>query len=76
MSWTADIMTDPSRGHELHVELSEGGKPRARVYEDENGHLQLGLYDGFPGVIPVEWLMEIVERFKVDLQGWHQKFSK
>jgi hypothetical protein len=75
-NWTAEMATDPSRGHQLHVELLEGGAYRARLYEDENGRLQLRLYDGLPGLIPVEWLMGIIARFRQDLQGWHRQTTK
>ena len=66
--WTAEIMTDPARAHRLHVELMDGGRYRAKLYEDDAGELQLQLYDGSPGVIPLQWLMDVVSRFKEDLR--------
>ncbi|HEY7118120.1 MAG TPA: hypothetical protein VH475_16140 [Tepidisphaeraceae bacterium] len=75
-NWTADIMTDPSRGHQLHVELLEDDRPIAGLFEDESGQLQMRLYDGLAGVIPVEWLLGIIARFREDLQDWHQQASE
>ena len=62
MKWTADIMTDPMREHQLHIEFQEDGKYRCRLY-NENGQLQLRVYDGPGFVIPVEWLLDIIQRF-------------
>jgi len=70
--WHADIMTDSSRGHQLHVELLQDDKLWARLYEDERGQLQLAFYDDFSGEIPVEWLIGIIDRFKDDLRCWHK----
>jgi hypothetical protein len=63
MKWTADIMTDPMRDHKLHVELKEDGNFRARIYRDESGQVQLRVYDGPGSIIPVEWLLGIIQRF-------------
>jgi hypothetical protein len=66
-TWTADIMTDPARGHKLQVELREAGRCRAWLYQDDEGQLQLRLYDGPTVVLPVQWLLGIIARFKGDL---------
>ncbi|MBI5723878.1 MAG: hypothetical protein HZA50_07975 [Planctomycetes bacterium] len=68
MEWTAEIMTDPARDHELHVELRQDELYRARIYQDEQGKIQLQLYDGKPGILPVEWLTGIIDGFKNDLR--------
>jgi hypothetical protein len=65
--WTAEIMTDPARNHKLHVELKEDDRYRARLYQDEEGRLQLQLYDGLPAVVPVQWLLDVVARFGKDV---------
>lgn len=76
MIWTAEIMTDPDRAHQLHVELMDENAYRARLYQDEAGQLQLQLYDGMPAVIPVKWLMEIISRFSQDLQNQNRQQPK
>ena len=68
MKWEAEFMTDPMRDHKLHVELQEGGNFRARIYEDESGQLQLQIYEGPGSIIPVEWLLSIVQQFTKDIQ--------
>jgi hypothetical protein len=65
--WSAEIMTDPARGHALHVELKDGDQYRARLYEDRDGCLQLHFYGSGACVIPVEWLIGIIKRFSEDL---------
>jgi hypothetical protein len=65
--WTADIMTDPARGHKLQVELREGGRCRAWLYQDEEGKLQLRLYDGPSVVLPVQWLLGVITRFSEEV---------
>ncbi len=65
-TWTADIMTDPSRNHKLHVELQEDGHFRARLFQDDSGALQLRVYDGKETTIPVDWLLGIVRHFQED----------
>ncbi len=63
MEWSADIMTDPLRDHKLHVELREDGNFRGRLYKDELGKLQLRFYRGAETIIPVDWLLGIIQRF-------------
>ena len=68
MSWTADIMTDPMRDHQLHIEIQEDGNYRCRLY-NENGQLQLRVYDGPGFFIPVSWLQDIIQSFSKEVQG-------
>ena len=70
-TWTADIMTDPHRNYELHVELQEDGHYRARLFQDDNGVLQLRIYDCTDTTIPVDWLFGIVRHFQDDLAATH-----
>ena len=61
--WTADLMTDPDRDHAPIIELQDDGNFRARLYRDESGKLQLRIYEGPNSVIPVDWLLGIIQRF-------------
>ena len=67
MEWTAEIMTDPARDHELHVELLEDGKYRARLYKDRGGFLCLHVYEGDEATMPVEWLLGIIAKFRNEI---------
>lgn len=67
-NWAAEIMSDPDRGNRLHVELKEGDVYRARLYQDDADELQIQLYDGHPGIIPVRWLLAIIEQYRADIQ--------
>lgn len=69
MGWEAEIVTDPMRDHQLHVELEENGDFRGRIYKDESGTLQLWIYDGPGSIIPLEWLLGIAQRFARDTEG-------
>ena len=66
-TWTADITTDPDRDHKLSVELQEDGHYRARLFQDDNGVLQLRVYSGKDTTIPVDWLLGIIRHFQEDL---------
>jgi len=68
-NWTADITTDPDRNHQLLVELQENDEYRARLYE-EGGELKLLVYEGSArSVIPVNWLLGIIDGFRKDLES-------
>ena len=68
-NWTADITTDPDHDHQLHVELLENDAYRARLYE-EGGELKLLVYEGSTrSVIPVNWLLGIIDGFRKDLES-------
>lgn len=62
MSWTADIATEPSRSHQLCVDLFEGDVHRARIHRTEQGEVELVCYAGGFS-IPAEWLMGLIQRF-------------
>ena len=66
-AWTADITNDPDRDYKLVVELQEGEHYRARLFQDDNGILQLLVYEGAATTIPVDWLLGIVHHFQEDL---------
>jgi hypothetical protein len=68
MKWTAEVMTDPMRDHKLHVELSDDGHFRGRLYLDELGKLQLQIYAGSPSTMPVDWLVGIIHRYSDDVK--------
>jgi hypothetical protein len=44
MTWSADIVSEPSRNHELCVDLFEGGVHRARIRRNERRELELVCY--------------------------------
>ena len=68
-TWSAAIMSDPDRDHKLHVELQEDGHYRARLFQDDNGRLQLRIYRGEDSSMPVDWLLGIIRHFQKDLGG-------
>lgn len=68
-TWTAAIMPDPDRDHKLHVELQEDGHYRARLFQDDNGRLQLRIYLGEVSTMPVDWLLGIIRHFQEDSRG-------
>lgn len=65
MTWSADIVSEPSRKHELCLGLFESGLHRARVHGDERGEVELVCYGG-EVTIPAEWLVGIIQRFIVE----------
>jgi len=65
MSWSADIVTEPSRDHELCVDLLEGGVHRARLRRNERLELELVCYEG-DFTIPADWLVGIIQRFSAE----------
>jgi hypothetical protein len=65
MEWTADIVSEPARGHQLCVDLSEGETFRARIERNDGDVFELVVYEG-PLRIPAEWLAQIIERFIAD----------
>ena len=67
-TWTADIMTDPARGHCPFVEIREDEHCRAWLYQDDSGKTQLRVYEGPEMIIPVEWLVGIIRHFDQDLK--------
>ena len=62
MGWSADIVSEPSRDHDLCVDLFEGGVHRARLRRNERRELELVCYEG-EFTIPGEWLVGIIQRF-------------
>ena len=62
MTWSADIVSEPSQNHQLCIDLFEGGTHRARVQRNECGDLELVCYGG-ELTIPAEWLVGIIQRF-------------
>jgi hypothetical protein len=65
MAWSADIVTEPSREHELCVDLFEDGVHQARVRRNERRELEFVCY-GAGFTIPAEWLIGVIERFRVE----------
>ena len=68
MGWTADIVSEPTRNHELCVDLFEDGVHRARIERNDVGEVIFVSY-GNPFAIPVEWLREVTERFVSEVIG-------
>jgi hypothetical protein len=66
--WTAEIINDPNRSHELYVELLERDDYRARLYRDDTGQMQLRVYEGPEAVIPAKWLAAIITQLNEDLR--------
>jgi hypothetical protein len=62
MTWTADIVTEPDRGHDLCVDLFESGVHRARVQRNDRREVELMCYGG-DFAIPADWLLGIIQRF-------------
>jgi hypothetical protein len=62
LSWSADIVSEPSRNHELCIDLFEGGVHRARLRRNERRELELVCYEG-EFTIPADWLVGIIQRF-------------
>ena len=75
MTWSAEITNSPDidcveGGFNLYLELLEDGHFRARVFRAQStGELFLEFYGGSAATVPVEWLLGILERFKVDVAG-------
>ena len=65
MKWTAEIVSEPTRNHELCVDLFEDDIHRARLQRNERRELELVCYRG-QFAIPAEWLADVVERFAQD----------
>lgn len=65
MEWTADILSDPTRNHDLCVEISEGDHYRARIQRDAQGAVELVCYQG-GFTIPALWLVGLIQRFIED----------
>jgi hypothetical protein len=65
MSWSADIVSEPSRNHELCVDLFEGGVHRGRLRRNERLELELVCYEG-DYTIPADWLVGIIQRFSAE----------
>jgi len=62
MRWDADIVTEPTRNHELCLDLFEGGIHRARLQRGDTGEFELVCY-GEHFAIPAKWLVDIIQRF-------------
>jgi hypothetical protein len=62
MTWTADILTEPSRDHELCVDLYDDDVVRGRIRRNERFEVELICYGG-EFAIPADWLVGIIQRF-------------
>lgn len=71
MDWTADIANDPTRDHQLCIELREGDRHRGTVFRNQAGEIRVKLYPCADGAIDVPggWLKEILEGAENDLPG-------
>jgi hypothetical protein len=69
--WTAEVTNDPDRDYNLYVEILEDEEYRARLFQDDEGVLQLCVYDGKNRTIPVDWLLGIIRRFQEELTAMH-----
>ena len=65
MTWTADLVTEPSRNHNLCIDLFEDGVHRARISRNERDELELTCYGG-EFRIPADWLVGIIQRFEAE----------
>ena len=68
-NWSADITNDPDNDYNLYVELMEDEEYRASLFRDKSGKLQLKIYKGSGSVIPVDWLLGIIQRFTEDTES-------
>ncbi|HEY0007623.1 MAG TPA: hypothetical protein VGB55_02770 [Tepidisphaeraceae bacterium] len=64
--WSADILTDPSRGHRLHIELMCDEECVGRLFFDDDFKLQLWIYGNDGVTVPMDWLLRIAESFKAE----------
>lgn len=66
MAWSADIVSEPSRDHELCVDLLENGVHQARIQRNERRELEVVCYGGDRIAIPAEWLVSVIQQFIAD----------
>lgn len=67
MSWTADIVNDPTRDFDLYVELMLDDTHVARLQRNADGQLELRYYGGGPVAIPLDWLFGLAKRFEEEV---------
>jgi hypothetical protein len=67
MTWSAEITNDPTREHDLYVELLEDDEYRGRIFRKKDGELVLVVYEREGVEIPLMWLRGLIERAEKDL---------
>jgi hypothetical protein len=60
--WTADVVTEPARGHALCLDFFENDIHRARLQRNDQGEFTLVCY-GEAFEVPVTWLVNTIQRF-------------
>jgi hypothetical protein len=66
MEWTADVVSEPTREHELCLDLYEGSVHRARLQRKGDREFELVCYGG-DFAIPAVWLANLINGFIEDI---------
>jgi hypothetical protein len=56
--------------------LLDDADPQALIHQDESRSMQLSIYPGCAPVIPIDWLLEVVQSYNSDLQRIEKEKEK
>ena len=72
MRWRAEWVTEPSRDHDLCLDLYDEEAHRARIQWNDRGQVELMCWgSGF--AIPAEWLVQVIQDY---IAQTHHRRSK